>query len=167
MVRDWTTTKRVWATSQISWEMKNDSHGVILLDTKSEMREVWENPSNLHYVIICKGEFYNPNNLTFIHLYYLLCKNLMMCSQQTTNDTKKVCQFIRTPSTEWCSKRIFPTRVTQGLISNSRGTVEKHFQSLSSNLQNKFFVLCPQLHRVVVKHKALVLEHRNKTNNRK
>jgi hypothetical protein len=40
-------------------------------------------------------------------------------------DTKKVCQFVGTPSSEWCSKRIFPTRVTRCLISNSWGTVEK------------------------------------------
>jgi hypothetical protein len=42
-----------------------------------------------------------------------------------TIDTKQVCQFIGTPSVECCSKTIFPTRVTWGLISNSRGTVKE------------------------------------------
>jgi hypothetical protein len=56
-----------------------------------------------------------------------------------------------------------PTRVTQGLTSNSRGTVGKFLQALSSNLQNKFFLLCPQLHNVVVKHKASVLVKWNKS----
>jgi hypothetical protein len=36
-----------------------------------------------------------------------------------------------------------------------------------SNLQNKTFALCPQLHRLVVKHKVLVLEQQNKINNDK
>jgi hypothetical protein len=43
----------------------------------------------------------------------------------TADDTKKVCQFVGTPSVEYYSKRIFPTRVTQGLISNSQRTVKK------------------------------------------
>jgi hypothetical protein len=34
------------------------------------------------------------------------------------DDTKQMCQFVGTQS-----KRIFPTRVTRGLISNSRGIV--------------------------------------------
>jgi hypothetical protein len=41
------------------------------------------------------------------------------------DDTKQVCQFIETQSAECCSKIIFPTRVTRGLISNSREIVEK------------------------------------------
>jgi hypothetical protein len=44
-----------------------------------------------------------------------------------------------------------------GFISNSQGTKAKLLPILSSNLQSSVFVLCPQLHRVVVKHKASVL----------
>jgi hypothetical protein len=45
-----------------------------------------------------------------------------------------MCHFVGTPSAECCSKRIFPTRVTQGLISNSQGTVEKALSILVRQL---------------------------------
>ena len=35
---------------------KRVTHGVVLLATKSEMREVRANPSILHFVLLCKGD---------------------------------------------------------------------------------------------------------------
>jgi hypothetical protein len=66
-------------------------------------------------------------------------------------------QFFGTPSVKCCSKRIVPTRVTQWFISDSQGIgLELSFASpLQANLQNKVIALCPQLHRVVIKHKVL------------
>ena len=36
-------------------------------------------------------------------------------------DGNNLYQLVGTPSAECCSKRLFPTRVTRGFISNSRG----------------------------------------------
>jgi hypothetical protein len=52
------------------------------------------------------------------------------------------------------AREIFPTRVTQGLISNSQEQSKNLSLFSSSDLQNKFLVLCGQLHRVVGKHKV-------------
>jgi hypothetical protein len=48
-----------------------------------------------------------------------------MAPENRFDDIKQVCHFVGTPSAEYCSNRIFPIRVTQGLISNSWGIVEK------------------------------------------
>jgi hypothetical protein len=65
--------------------------------------------------------------------------NSFLCSLATApenslDDTKEVCQFVGTPSVECYSKRIFPTRVTRGLISNSRRIVIKASSVLVSQL---------------------------------
>jgi hypothetical protein len=54
-----------------------------------------------------------------------------------------VCQFIGTPSAEWCSKRIFPTRVTQVLISNSRETKGKASSRLVRQPAKQVLCLVP------------------------
>jgi hypothetical protein len=72
----------------------------------------------------------------------------------TTDDTKQVCQ-VGTPSAECCNKSKFSprgnSRFNIELLGNSR---ERSCRYSSSNLQNNFLVLCPQLHQVVVKHKV-------------
>jgi hypothetical protein len=56
------------------------------------------------------------------------------------------------------SKRLFPYKGwLEGLyrtLDRGIGIESEFFLSSSSNLQNKVIVLCPQLHRVVVKHKV-------------
>ena len=44
----------------------SDKHKSVLLATKSEMRELRENPSIMHYVLICKGAAEDTNDLTNI-----------------------------------------------------------------------------------------------------
>ena len=44
----------------------SDKHKSVLLATKSEMREVRDNPSIMHYVLICKGPSEDTNDLTNI-----------------------------------------------------------------------------------------------------
>ena len=43
---------------------KRVSQGVVLLATKIEMREVRANPSTLHFVLLCKGDGNDTNDLT-------------------------------------------------------------------------------------------------------
>ena len=43
---------------------KRVSPGVVLLATKSEMREVRANPSTFHFVLLCKGDGKDTNDLT-------------------------------------------------------------------------------------------------------
>jgi hypothetical protein len=70
------------------------------------------------------------------------------------DDTKQVCQ-VGTPSAECCGKSKFSPRGNSGFILNSQGNSRKSAaRSSSSNLQNNSSFLCPQLHRVVVKHKV-------------
>ena len=44
----------------------SDKHKSVLLATKSEMRELRDNPSIMHYVLICKGPSEDTNDLTNI-----------------------------------------------------------------------------------------------------
>jgi hypothetical protein len=72
-----------------------------------------------------------------------------------TNDTKQRCQLVGTPSTKCCSKSKSSPRGNSGFnIELSGNSRKSSYRSSSSNLQNNFLVLCPQLHRVVVKHKV-------------
>src|SRR5664279_3582779 len=48
----------------MSRKIKSATNGVILLATKSEMREVRENPSIFQFVLVCKGKVLETNNLT-------------------------------------------------------------------------------------------------------
>ena len=50
----------------MSGKMKRVTHGVVLLATKSEMREVRANPSILHFVLLCKGYGKDTNDLTHV-----------------------------------------------------------------------------------------------------
>ena len=50
----------------MSEKMKRVTHGVVLLATKSEMREVRANPSILHFVLLCKGDGKDTNDLTHV-----------------------------------------------------------------------------------------------------
>jgi hypothetical protein len=71
------------------------------------------------------------------------------------DDTRKRCQLVGTPSAECCSKSKFFLRENSKFnIKLSGNSRESSCRSSSSNLQNNFLVLCPQLHRVVVKHKV-------------
>src|SRR3954467_9717232 len=47
-------------------EREHHKPNMSLLTTKSEMREIQENPTQLHYVLICKGCFLATNTLTNI-----------------------------------------------------------------------------------------------------
>jgi hypothetical protein len=60
----------------------------------------------------------------------LAAANAFLCSpavvpENSLDDTKQRCQFVGTPSAKCCSKSKFSPRGNSGLISNSRGTVEK------------------------------------------
>ena len=48
----------------MSGKIKRVTHGVVLIATKSEMREVIANPSILHFVLLCKGDGKETNDLT-------------------------------------------------------------------------------------------------------
>ena len=47
---------------KLSASMMSDKKNLVLFTTKSEMREVCENPSSvMHYVLLCKDEASKPN----------------------------------------------------------------------------------------------------------
>jgi hypothetical protein len=50
----------------------------------------------------------------FVALYCVTLR-LLLLLVWAHDDTKKVCQLVGTPSIEWCSKTVLPTRVTRGL----------------------------------------------------
>jgi hypothetical protein len=77
-----------------------------------------------------------------------------MKSLYHTEDTKQVCQ-VETPSAECCSKsKFFPRGKLEVNIELSGNSRKSSCHSFSINLQNNSLFLCPQLHRVVVKHKV-------------
>jgi hypothetical protein len=94
--------------------------------------------------------------------HMLVYSNFLILIQQLSLNVvlmtpHQVCHFVGTPSAECCSKRNFPHKGDSEFISSSQGTKAKLLPTLSSNLQSNVFVLCPQLHHAVVKHKALIL----------
>ena len=57
IVRKWATQKGVRAKPKMSASTVSDKKNLVLFATKSEMREVCENPSSvMHYVLLCKDE---------------------------------------------------------------------------------------------------------------
>jgi hypothetical protein len=60
------------------------------------------------------------------------------------------------------AREIFSTRVTQGLISNSREIVEKALSVLVKQSAKKSFLCCVPNSTMVVKHKVLKLAQLNK-----
>src|SRR3954453_8135824 len=63
-------------SERVTHQTERERHkpNMSILTTKSEMREIQENPTQLHYVLICKGPSSVTNTLTNIHLslMYLL-----------------------------------------------------------------------------------------------
>jgi hypothetical protein len=100
----------------------------------------------------------NRVSKTCLHSMKLAVVNAFLCSPATApenslDDTKKVCQ-VGTPSVECCSKSKFSPREKLGVNIELSGSSQKSScRSSSSNLQNNSSFLCPQLHRVVIKHK--------------
>jgi hypothetical protein len=95
----------------------------------------------------------------FFTLMKLAVMNAFLCSlatapQNILDDTKQACK-VRTPSAECCSKSKFSPQGKLGVNIELSGNSQKsYYRSSSSNLQNNSSFLCPQLHRVVVKHKV-------------
>jgi hypothetical protein len=95
-----------------------------------------------------------------LHSMKIAVVNDFLCSpakapENILDDTKQRCQLIGTPSADYCSKSKFSPRGKSGFsIELSGKNRESSRRSSSSNLQNNFLVLCPQLHWVVFKHKV-------------
>jgi hypothetical protein len=60
------------------------------------------------------------------------------------DDTKQMYYFIGTPSAECCSKRIFPTRVTRSVISNSWGTLKNSLHSRQATCKRSSLSCVPR-----------------------
>jgi hypothetical protein len=84
-----------------------------------------------------------------------------------TDDTKQVCQFDGTPSAELCSERIFPTRLTWGLISNSLGTVKKASSVLVKQHAKQVLFFVPPTPPSGCQAQGFSIRTTNKINNRK
>jgi hypothetical protein len=70
------------------------------------------------------------------------------------DDTKQCATSLGLQVQSVVARVIFSQEKTRGLYRTLREQSKKLSSFSSSNLQNNFLVLCPQLHRVVVKHKV-------------
>jgi hypothetical protein len=93
-----------------------------------------------------------------LRLMKLVVVNTFLCSPATTpknslDDTKQGANSLELQVQSVVARVKFPREETRGLYRTLTEQSKISLRSSSSNLQNNFLVLCPQLHRVVVKHK--------------